>query len=90
MTGRHVLGKEARSSSKSASGETAMEDYPIELPHGGSTDDDLVSPGAVISTDTHVGVEQEQLPSRREVRRSPADPDALIQHGVVGDGHEME
>lgn len=67
-----------------------MEDYPIELPHGGSTDDDLVSPGAVISTDTHVGVEQEQLPSRREVRRSPADPDALIQHGVVGDGHEME
>ena len=88
MTGRHVLGKEARNS-KPAAIET--DDYPIELPHGGSADDDdLVNPGAIISPDTHVGVEQEQLPSRREVHRSPADPDALIQHGLVGDGHELE
>ncbi len=46
---------------------------------------------AVISADTHVGVELDQVaPGTPDAAPSPASPDALIEHGLVGDGHEME
>ena len=51
----------------------------------------LLEPQAVISPDTHVGVDlaapEHGVPS---VQPSPAHPDALIEHGLVGDGHELE
>jgi hypothetical protein len=50
--------------------------------------DDLVNLGAHISPDTHVGSSN---PVREpEVTPSPADPDALIKGGQVGDGTELE
>ena len=46
---------------------------------------------AVISADTHVGVEFNEVASDTpDAAASPANPDALIEHGLVGDGHEME
>lgn len=45
---------------------------------------------AVISADTHVGTEFEVAPGTPDAPLSPAHPDALIQHGLVGDGHELE
>jgi hypothetical protein len=46
---------------------------------------------AVISPDTHVGVDLDQLaPGTAAAPPSPANPDALVEHGMVGDGHEME
>ncbi|HWH27098.1 MAG TPA: hypothetical protein VNT53_10690 [Pseudolysinimonas sp.] len=48
----------------------------------------LVSPGAEISDDTHVG---SSTPVRHpEVHRSPANPDALVEGQQVGDGTELE
>lgn len=50
-----------------------------------------LEPQAVISADTHVGAEHEGRPAGAEdAAPSPADPDALIEHGLVGDGHELE
>lgn len=50
-----------------------------------------LEPQAVISADTHVGVELGPLPAGTpDAAASPADPDALVEHGEVGDGHEME
>ena len=46
---------------------------------------------AVISADTHVGTDFDELaPGTPDAAASPADPDALVVHGLVGDGHEME
>ena len=46
---------------------------------------------AVISPDTHVGVDLgEVAPGTPDAAPSPANPDALVEHGLVGDGHEME
>jgi hypothetical protein len=46
---------------------------------------------AVISPDTHVGVDLDEVaPGTADAAPSPADPDALVEHGLVGDGHEME
>lgn len=45
---------------------------------------------AIISPDTHVGVDVEVAPGTPDAAPSPADPDALVQHGLVGDGHELE
>jgi hypothetical protein len=51
----------------------------------------LLEPQAVISPDTHVGAEFGSPASGTEnAAASPAHPDALIEHGRVGDGHEME
>jgi len=51
----------------------------------------LLEPQAVISPDTHVGVELESPEHGvQSAPPSPANPDALIEHGWVGDGHEME
>ncbi len=83
MTGRHVLGKDARRETEI----DPMDSYPAQLLDGG---DALVSPGAEISDDTHVGVDMETLPHHPEVRRSASNPDALVEHGVVGDGTELE
>ena len=57
-----------------------------------SPDDDLVSPGAHISDDTHVGTDFDRIPAelRHGVHASPANPDALVERGLVGDGTEME
>jgi len=51
----------------------------------------LLEPQAVISPDTHVGVDLGSPANGTEnAAPSPANPDALIEHGWVGDGHEME
>ena len=53
--------------------------------------DHPLEPQAVISPDTHVGVDLDEVaPGTPDAAPSPANPDALIEHGVVGDGHEME
>ncbi|MEO6115604.1 MAG: hypothetical protein ABIP33_04390 [Pseudolysinimonas sp.] len=50
-----------------------------------------LQPQAVISADTHVGVElNTRGKGSKDAAASPANPDALIEHGLVGDGHEME
>lgn len=49
-----------------------------------------LEPQAVISPDTHVGVELSQVKDAQDAEASPANPDALIERGLVGDGHEME
>jgi len=51
----------------------------------------LLEPQAVISPDTHVGAGPGSPAMGTESAvASPANPDALIEHGRVGDGHEME
>ncbi len=45
---------------------------------------------AIISPDTHIGTEFEVAPGTPDAPVSPANPDALIQRGLVGDGHELE
>ena len=51
----------------------------------------LLEPQAVISPDTHVGVDLGAAgPGAAPAAASPANPDALVEHGLVGDGHEME
>ena len=51
----------------------------------------LLEPQAVISPDTHVGAGPGSPAEVAEnAAPSPANPDALIEHGWVGDGHEME
>lgn len=46
---------------------------------------------AVISPDTHVGVDLGTIPpGTPNASASPANPEALIEHGLVGDGHELE
>jgi hypothetical protein len=45
---------------------------------------------AYISPDTHVGFDGAVAPETPHAAASPAHPDALIQGGLVGDGHELE
>ena len=45
---------------------------------------------AYISPDTHIGFDLEVAPGTPDAAASPAHPDALIQGGQVGDGHELE
>jgi hypothetical protein len=45
---------------------------------------------AAISPDTHVGVDVETPAGTPDAAASPANPDALVEHGLVGDGHELE
>ena len=55
------------------------------------TESELLEPQAVISPDTHVGVDLDApVTGARPAAPSPANPDALVEHGLVGDGHEME
>lgn len=50
-----------------------------------------LEPQAVISPDTHVGVDLSgRPPGAQEAATSPANPDALVEGGLVGDGHELE
>ena len=50
-----------------------------------------LEPQAEISPDTHVGVDLAARPSAaQDAAASPANPDALVERGLVGDGHEME
>ncbi len=50
-----------------------------------------LEPQAVISPDTHVGVDLSGRPAdAQDAAASPANPDALVERGLVGDGHEME
>jgi hypothetical protein len=56
-----------------------------------SAESGLLEPQAEISPDTHIGVDLDAPPSSTpRVAPSPAHPDALVEHGRVGDGHEME
>jgi hypothetical protein len=51
----------------------------------------ILDPQAVISPDTHVGVDLDgEVTGAHNAAASPANPDALVEHGRVGDGHEME
>lgn len=60
-------------------------------PTGDSAAGHPLEDDAVISPDTHVGVDFDVVaPGTPDAAPSPAHPDALIQHGLVGDGHEME
>ena len=45
---------------------------------------------AYISPDTHIGSDLGVAPGTPDAAASPAHPDALIQRGLVGDGHELE
>jgi hypothetical protein len=50
-----------------------------------------LEPQAVISADSHVGGgAAKRKKGARDAAASPAHPDALIEHGLVGDGHELE
>jgi hypothetical protein len=49
-----------------------------------------LAPQAYISPDTHVGSDTEVASGTPDAAASPARPDALIQGGLVGDGHELE
>ena len=50
-----------------------------------------LEPQAVISPDAHVGVDLAgRPPGAPDAAPSPAHPDALIEGGLVGDGHELE
>jgi hypothetical protein len=50
-----------------------------------------LEPQAVISPDTHVGVDlAAAVTGAQDAEASPANPDALVEHGLVGDGHELE
>ena len=56
-----------------------------------TTGSGLLEPQAVISPDTHVGVDLDaEARGAHHTSASPANPDALIEHGLVGDGHELE
>jgi hypothetical protein len=85
MAGRH----RATSRDRDAAG-----DYPIGIPNGGPTTrgrrERLVGPGARISDDTSVTVDMESMPTHPDVARSAPRPDALVEHGRVGDGTELE
>lgn len=50
----------------------------------------LLEPQAVISPDAHVGGGLGAVTGAQDAEASPANPDALIEHGLVGDGHELE
>ncbi|MDP9026200.1 MAG: hypothetical protein M3N46_01425 [Actinomycetota bacterium] len=43
-----------------------------------------------ISPDTHIGSGSEVAAGTPDAAASPAHPDSLVQHGLVGDGHELE
>ncbi len=45
---------------------------------------------AVISPDTHIGSASEVAKGTPDAAASPSRPDALIERGLVGDGHELE
>lgn len=85
MAGRHLAPSGGR-------GEAA--DYPAGIPNGGDSGDrrheHLVDPGARISDGTAVTVDMEAMPTHPEVAASEADPEALVERGRVGDGHELE
>ena len=49
-----------------------------------------LEPQAVISPDTHVGSDSEVPPGTPDAAASPANPDSLVERGLVGDGHELE
>lgn len=51
--------------------------------------EELVEPGVEVSSGTSV-TEGEPRVERPAVRRSPANPDALVEGQRTGDGHELE
>ena len=85
MAGRHL---------ETAHDRDDAADYPVGLPNGGDSSprrrDRLVDPGARISADTSVTVDMEAMPTHPDVTPSEPNPDALVEGGAVGDGHEME
>jgi hypothetical protein len=90
--GRHVNDDAgAQSDALDPDGAEATNETARHASRGSHATDGLLEDDAVISPDTHVGVDFDQLaPGTPDATPSPADPDALIQHGLVGDGHEME
>ncbi len=85
MAGRHVADSRGRDDAAS---------YPAGIPNGGDSGhgrrEQLVNPGARISDDTSVTVDMESMPTHPDTTPSPSNPDALVEHGRVGDGTELE
>ncbi|MGN6325475.1 hypothetical protein [Pseudolysinimonas sp.] len=83
MAGRHL----------SHAGDDDVE-YPVGLPNGGDSApgrrERLIDPGARISEGTSVTVDMEAMPTRPHAAPSDSNPDALVEGGKVGDGHELE
>jgi hypothetical protein len=57
---------------------------------GGAAQGHPLEPQAYISPDTHVGFDAEVASGTPDAAASPSHPDALVQGGLVGDGHELE
>lgn len=81
MAGRHEADPPDRG--------TATDRIPDDDPASAHRDR-LVDPGAVISDGTSVTVDLEAMPDKPDAVPSPARPDALVEHGLVGDGTELE
>ena len=87
--GRHVNADAGSDEAQAA--EEAENETPHEAARHVAESGSPLEPQAVISADTHVGVEPTPPAKRtRAAAASPAKPDALVEHGLVGDGHEME
>jgi hypothetical protein len=90
--GRHVnaeAGSDEGASTESAEGTGGADPQHEHARHIVESAHQL-EPQAVISPDTHVGVDLGAVKGAQDAEASPANPDALIEHGLVGDGHEME
>jgi hypothetical protein len=90
--GRHV-------NADAAVGDSTADPQAVQPPHetprhaapGTSAAGHILDDDAVISPNTHVGVDFDRLaPGTPDAAPSPANPDALVERGTVGDGHEME
>ena len=93
--GRHVNADAGSDEGEAAEFANGAEDtYAEGAPHEHArhvAEPELLEPQAVISPDTHVGVDLDPpVTGADPVAPSPANPNALIEHGLVGDGHEME
>ncbi len=90
--GRHVNADagtdeaEATEPAEGAAGAESQHDHARHVAESGSP----LEAQAVISPDTHVGVDLDKPAGTPDAAASPANPDALVEHGLVGDGHEME
>lgn len=90
--GRHVDDEAAADAeadeTRTAAADSGTPRHAAEAPH---QQGHPLEAQAVISADTHVTVDFDVLPpGTPDAPPSPARPDALVEHGLVGDGTEME
>lgn len=60
------------------------------LRSGGAAQGHPLEAQSYISPDTHIGSDAAVAIGTPDAAASPAHPEALIQGGLVGDGHELE